>query len=125
MTDAINDLCFRLENAKALESQAREQRIQAEVALLTALKVQSMEQQTTVKTDYYRVTVKTPLYRKLDPDVELSPDLLKLFVTYKPEINNAALKELEIQNPSAYQMALGGIITTVGKTSVIVTRKDQ
>lgn len=104
--------------AKAVEEEARAQRVAAEVAIADAMGNIKLEGTTTCEYDGWKVSVTTKLTRTLDYDKYVALGLPKAqqFVVMKPAIDLTALRFAQRINPSIADC----ITTTPAKPSVKV-----
>ena len=88
--------------AKAVEEEARAQRVAAEEAIIAKMGNLKLEGTTTKEVENYKVTVTTKLTRTLDYDKYVALGLPKAlqFVDFKPTINLAAYKVASLADPT-------------------------
>ena len=108
-------------NAKAAEEMAKQNRLRAESALISAVQNDKLEGSKTVKSSGYEVRVTTKLNRKLDYEEYLKiqdslPEELQ-FVVMKPDIDLKILRHLEAVDPTVVGLC---VTTKPAKTAVEV-----
>lgn len=116
------------ENAKRIEAQAREQRIEAEQALIDALGCKAEGSQTHTVGDR-KVTIQGKMNRCLDENIWQSiarqvPEELRP-VKYKAELDMKGVRYLMESHPDVWAMVANAVITTPGKPYVTIKRTDE
>lgn len=125
VTNEIETLIATLAELKANENAAKAARIQAEENILTAIGALENDKTMTVRTPNYKVTIKPVVNYKLDNTVTIPDDILNCFVRIKKEINVTELKKLKANQPAIYRIAENAIITSAGKTSVLIEQLTE
>ena len=117
----IETLIYELLAAKQAESDAKDNRMEAERMLAEAIGNDSVEGAKSIETSGFRVTVVNKLNRKLDYDEYLKiedslPENLR-FVIMKPDIDLKVLRHLEAVDPKVVALC---VTTKPAKTAVEV-----
>lgn len=120
----LDQLSWNLIEAKRMEDEARQHRLNCEEAVI-ALVGLATEGTQTVRTDYFKVSTVANLTRTLTKDGEdiiekEGTAVMDQIIRYKPEVSVSGLKQLATSNPDAYQRVIKGIITKPAKPSVKV-----
>lgn len=122
----LDILALSLENAKAIEKRARNDRLAAEQALIEEIGVKE-EGTTSVKTDFYTIKTVGKITRTLNAKklAELNakhPELHKRFTRVKTELDTSAYKKLAVEDPTVYYYAAACVSAKPAKASVSVER---
>ena len=107
--------------AKAVEEEARAQRVAAEEAIIAKMGNLKLEGTTTKEVENYKVAVTTKLTRTLDYDKYVALGLPKAlqFVDFKPTINLAAYKVASLADPTIARCVTSKPAKTSVKVEVI------
>lgn len=120
----VDEAAWALLEAKRLEDEARQHRLDCEEAII-ALVGLAAEGTQTARTDYFKVSTVANLTRTLTKDGENIIEkegtaIMDQIIRYKPEVSVSGLKQLATRNPDVYQRVIKGIITKPAKPSVKV-----
>lgn len=98
----LKTLCRQYQLAKENEQLAKEGRLEAEKALLDAIRLEKQEGTETFATEGFKIKVTSKLNRSLDFPAYQALDLGDnlAFVTLKPEIDLKRLRAIEMVDPA-------------------------
>lgn len=119
---SLNELVYALEAAKLAETIAKQQRVSCEQSLIEALGITTNQHNTTHKTEYYKIVIKPTVNYRYDDSVAIPDEITECIIRIKKEVNVAAFKQLESEQPELFKIAQNAIITSAGKTQVSIER---
>lgn len=126
----LDSACYRFQQAKAAEDQARNERLSAEKEVLRLVGFKE-EGTTSAKTAWYKVKTVGKLNRsivanRLSEVQSLVPTaIFEQVIRYKPELSLSGLRAVEKANPGIYQVLVRAIVTKPAKASVSVELIEQ
>ncbi|UYM14279.1 DUF7173 family protein [Endozoicomonas euniceicola] len=125
----LDQLAYKLEEAKKAEAEARQLRVAIEADILQTVGVKE-EGSATIKSDWYKVTTTGGITRTLDAKkfeeikARLPQNVAEKVVRTKPELDVRQFKALKDLSPELYAIMAEAVTSKPRKSSVKIERLE-